>query len=179
MRLPPKRNPRVLVASFHDRVVEGDLLDQQHIVVPIKTGARIYGSISKQFARRYPHVEIPDLEFKQAKLLTLDEEKHRTVTFVAYWDEEMRYTTDHVAICAGRAMMRFSLDSPKLATAWGLEDPWLLSMPLFKGAEKSVDYVAAIEDELAECRKALVCRGLLPCEVEIVVHDEARVPSYS
>lgn len=179
MRLPPPRNPRLLAASFHDHVVEGDLLDRQHIVVPIKTGARIYGSISKQFARRYPHVEIPDLEFRQAEFLTLDEEKHRTVTFVAYWDEEMCYTPDHAAITAGRAMMRFSIESLKLVIQWGEPDPWLLSMPLFKGAEKSVDYIVAIQDELLECRAALMVRGLIPCEVEVVVKDKERVPTYS
>ena len=179
MRYPEHRNPRVLVSLFHDRVDEGDLLDQQHFVVPIKTGGRIYGAISQQFARRYSSVEIPNLEFRQAELVVLDAEQHRTVTFVACWDDEMEYTVNHVALCAGRVMVHPTFDSPKLATQCRLPDPWLLSMPLFKGSEKSVDHIAAIENELADCYKALSCSGAIPCEVEVVVHDKARVPSYS
>ena len=173
------KNKRLLVAHFHDRVEVGDILERQHIVVPIKTGARIYGAISKQFARRYPHVEIPDLEFRQAQLAILDNEEHRTVTFVAYWDEEMAYTINHVALCAGRAAIRFSRESPRLAMRWKEDEPWLLSMPLFKGAERSVDYVAAIENELQDSWNALSCSGMIPCDVEVVVRDRARVPSYS
>jgi hypothetical protein len=174
-----QRNPRLLVADFHDRVEEGDLLERQHIVVPIKTGGRIYGAISRQFNSKYPSVPIPDLAFRQTHFAPFDEDNHRTVTFVAYWSDEMNYTPDHAAIAAGRAMMRFSLESPKLSTRWGEPDPWTLSMPLFKGAEKSTDHIIAMEDELMDTYQALITRGLLPCEVEFVVRDRERVPVYS
>jgi hypothetical protein len=158
-------------------VEEGNLLDQQHFVVPIKTGGRAYGRISQQFVRRF-NFQLPELGFREAEFAVLDERNHRTVTFVAYWDEEMSYTVDHVAIAAGRAMRTFTLESIRLSTTWGVPDPWLLSMPLFKGAEKSVEHVAAMEDELSHVYATLANIGMVPCEVEIVVPDRARVPSY-
>jgi hypothetical protein len=170
---------KALASLFHDRVEEGNLFDRQHLVVPIKTRGRTYGTISQQFVKAFPHIPTPSLEFRHAQFVVIDEGKHLTATFVAYWDDEMRYTPDHAAICAGRAMMRFSLDSLKLVSEWNEPDPWTLSMPLFKGAEKSVDHIASMEDELQETYQALVTRGIIPCEVEVVVLDADRVPAYS
>lgn len=170
-------NTQLLVSRFHDRVEEGNLLDRQHIVVPIKTGGRAYGRISQQFVRRFPNFQLPELGFREVEFAVLDDRNHRTVTFVAYWDEEMFYTPNHVALAAGRSMMHFSKKAPRLATEWGLKEPWTLSMPLFKGAEKSLEHVAAYQDELDQCVRALSSSGTIPCEVEVVVRDKGRVPS--
>jgi len=174
-----KYNPKFLLAAFQDRVVEGSLLNKQHMVIPVKEGGKIYGTLSNQFVSMYPTIEIPDVGFREARLCQISKEDKRTVTFVGYWNETSQYTPEHMAIVAGRAMTEFSVECTKLRKEWDMGPaPWLLSMPLFKGAEKSADYVAVIESELTDRYDTLCTAAVIPCDVEIVVRDKARVPDY-
>ena len=166
------------IRDFRERVNEDNIFRRKNIVIPIKTNGMSYGALSRQFVSKYPDVRLPDLKFREAKFYTLNESARTTVTFVGYWNDSNKYTEDHVAICAGRAMEAFSKGILGVSSNWGLsDDPQILSMPLFKGSEKSGRFIAAIESELQERENILCAIGILPCEVEIVVRDAARVPS--
>jgi len=165
------------INSYRDRIQVGDILDMQHIVVPIKTGGRIYGAISQQFMKRYPGFKIPVLDLCQAEMVVIDKEKQTTATFIAYWSDESEYTQNHMALAATRSLSVASRTAQKLQEDWDGEiEQWQLAMPMFRGAEESAANIAAIEAELQECYDVLCNCGIPPCEVDIVVRNAEFVP---
>jgi hypothetical protein len=179
-RAPYGYDPTQKVREFRGRVREGNLLLAQHIVVPIKEGGLAYGSVSTQFLSLYPGVEIPDLEFRQARTIVLDREHGRTVTFVCFWNDNVKYDANHISICANRAIVSFStacmMDPERFNIRW-LDEDRTLSLPLFKGCEGSPHNVACLEVEICDTQERLDRGVICPCEVEIVVRNKERVPS--
>lgn len=165
------------VHRFHSRVCEGDILDRQHFVVPIKTKGRSYGAISRAFVKRYPNCALPVLQHLEvSEPLILNKDPLKTVTFVAYWDDTGEYTANNMSICASRSILKLS--------RWWLKrhgpgwDEWTISLPLFKGAEGSLRCVAEIEHEIEQASG--IVRGNINLqgepEVEIVVNAKGKVP---
>ena len=165
------------VRHFHTRVYEGDILDRQHFVVPIKTRGRSYGAISRAFVKRYPNCALPVLQHLEvSEPFILAKEPLKTVTFVAYWDDTGAYTANNMSVCASRSILKLS--------KWWLEyhgpgwEEWTISLPLFKGAEGSVRCLAEIEHEIEQASG--IVRGNIflqeEPEVEIVVNTKGKVP---
>lgn len=165
------------VRHFHNRVCEGDILDRQHFVVPIKTKGRSYGAISRAFVKRYPNCDLPVLKHLEvSEPLVLQKEPLKTATFVAYWDDTGAYTANNMSLCASRSIL-------KLANWWleyhgpGWEE-WTISLPLFKGAESSVRCLAEIEHEIEQASS--IVRGNINLQeepdVEIVVNNKGKIP---
>ena len=165
------------VNRFHSRVCEGDILDRQHFVVPIKTKGRSYGAISRAFVKRYPNCDLPVLKHLEvSEPFILEKEPLKTVTFIAYWDDTGAYTANNMSVCASRSIL-------KLANWWleyhgpGWEE-WTISLPLFKGAENSVRNIAQIEHEIEQAH-SIVRNNILRQEapdIEVVVNTEGKVP---
>jgi hypothetical protein len=99
-----KENIQYYINSFLNRVTVGNRLDKTNMVVPIKAGGRIFGKISKQFASRHPDFEIPKLEFREAKMVRLNETQ--TVTFAGYREHESEYTKNHLMVCTSVVLDR-------------------------------------------------------------------------
>jgi len=77
-----------------ERIVRGDLFTYENVVVPIKSEARWYGSISQQVAKMVP--EFPKLVLTEAKVVPL---QGKTFVFVALWDDHTPYSWDHIRGC--------------------------------------------------------------------------------
>ena len=129
---------------FRNRIHEGDLLKQQHIVVPIKTEGRSYGRISIGFQELYPDRILPVLDLKRAK--TVDIGQGRTVTFICYWSEDSSYSSSHIRFCVTTSMRTFTnymLENGKRY----IEDLHLF-LPIFKGLEKNRQIALEAEKEM-------------------------------
>ena len=159
------------------RVQEGDLLSRDHVVVPVMEGGKTYGTLSRQFEARHPDIPIPNLSWREAKTAWLD--KGRTVTFVAYWNDDCGFTPNHMDYCAARGLRAFCTSvAADLDAALG-EEPFCLSLPLFKGAEASVQALAHLEWEVRQVEGSLERVGPVLCEAEFVVRNASIVPSVS
>ena len=170
-------NTEPLARAFCRRVQEGDLLSRDHFVIPIKEGGKTYGTLSRQFASRYPEVAIPDLSLREARTLSVGD--GRTVTFVAYWDESCAYTPNHMSYCAARALRAFSSAASKNMGSIRGDEPFCLSFPLFKGAEKSAQALAHLQWEICQVESSIELIGHVVCEAEVVVRSISVVQPYS
>tara|TARA_Y100001973_G_C5202318_1_gene338793 strand:- start:2929 stop:3456 length:528 start_codon:yes stop_codon:yes gene_type:complete len=143
-------------SEFWDRVKEGDIVERDHIVVPIKTGARIYGAIGRKFVTEHPDIEIPDIPFRNAK--TVDIGDGKTATFVTYWDDESEYSENHIRTCISRSLrtwVRYIAEGAAMRMNTDEESTFVLCLPIFKGLERSKDVVINVETELQAIERCL------------------------
>lgn len=83
-----------------ERPRQGDLFAERAYVVPVKTGGRSYGSISRAIQKA--GVTIPVLPLRQSVAAIHD---GKTIVFMAFWDDDNRYTDSHIALCVASAVV--------------------------------------------------------------------------
>jgi hypothetical protein len=133
------------------RLVTGDLFSYENIVIPVKTGGRWYGSISREAVRRgipFPHVVL--CEAKHVK------HEGKNYVFLGLWDDEVRYSDLHIYRCASSAV---------LEGAHGHLQQ--LAMPLLGGNEGH-KYIGAMERAIDDVVDLLDPTGLLVPEIVFV-----------
>ena len=130
--------------AFTERILQGNILNEQHIVVPIKTEGRSYGRISMGFQNKYPQIKIPTLELRHAK--TIDIGKGKTVTFICYWSEDSSYSDTHIKFCVTKSMRTF-VEYMRKNGKFYIDDLFLF-LPIFKGLEKNKEIAIKTEKEM-------------------------------
>jgi len=85
-----------------ERIVVGDLFTFDLPVIPIKTHAQWYGSISKAVAKQ--GVPFPNLALGCAERVVTA--TGRTLIFVALWSDDNTYTPAHIYNCTAAALKK-------------------------------------------------------------------------
>jgi hypothetical protein len=113
-----------------EKIIVGDLFDFEHPVIPVKTGGRWYGSLSREAVRRGG--TIPQLTLGQARYVA-------PFIYVALWGDEGGYHPHQMHTCATtvldvatRGLHLKKLTLPLLGGKEGLRHLWLVEKGLFE-----------------------------------------------
>lgn len=101
------------LARLRECLETGDLFDEQHPVITVKTGGRSYGALSRRAVRE--KIDIPVID--QLGVAEAHERGGRTVIFVTLWQDESLYDDRLVYKCttgAIRAAHEAGLESVSL-----------------------------------------------------------------
>ena len=151
-------------------------MKKRHMTIPIKEGGKTYGAISTTFARKYPDIKIPEVAFRQAKTILVDKEKSITATFIGYWSETSPYTAEHIMGCTGRVVRSFGMFVRKNMLKIDCSQGFLLSLPMFKGIEKSEKCAVEVENEIQQLEMSTSNTVHYDVEFEITVLNKKSVP---
>ncbi|HCF58305.1 MAG TPA: hypothetical protein DFS52_09980 [Myxococcales bacterium] len=134
------------------KLTPGNLFDFENPVIPIKTGSRWYGSISREVVRR--GFAIPDVPLGGARFVA-------PFLFVALWSDDSRYTEKLLAACGAsclrvasqRAMPRLVL--PVLGGKEGMSWLWAVEKGILEQADELDEADQVVPDHIYVTDKKL------------------------